>query len=127
MSKGDWVCMLGASSAMGPFAQLVESCATIVAVDIPRPKVWEMLIKKVRTSGATLVFPLSRPQEECKTDDDLANAAGCDMLKSTPELGDWLCSLDTQGSPIAIGNYTYLDGALHVQLAMAGEMLMERL
>ena len=41
--------------------------------------------------------------------------AGADLLKDTPEIARWLTSLKYEGG-VTIGNYTYLDGALHVQV-----------
>jgi hypothetical protein len=125
--SGVHVAMLGASSAMGPFDSLIAHGATVVAIDLPRPKIWKMLIEKVRNSPGRIVFPLSKEQSTITNDDDLFNSAGCDMLAHTPELITWLSQLDTGGKPLTIGNYTYLDGALYVQLALAGEIIMEKL
>ena len=43
-----------------------------------------------------------------------------------PEIAQWLIGLDTK-SPMTIGNYTYLDGGLHVQLSIARDAIIDKL
>ena len=57
-------------------------------------------------------------------------AAGADLTSETLEIGDWLCDdwLPTipKGSKVCIGNYTYLDGDLHVKLSLCADVLIDR-
>jgi len=118
--------LLGATSAMGPLNALLALGANIIAIDIDREGVWKTLIEKARASCGTLTFPLSKPQSEISSDEELFKCAGSNLLAKTPEIANWICSVHTD-RPLTIGNYTYLDGALHVQLSLACDSIMERL
>mmetsp|Transcript_28125 Transcript_28125/g.90666 ORF Transcript_28125/g.90666 Transcript_28125/m.90666 type:complete len:799 (-) Transcript_28125:124-2520(-) len=134
-----YVVLIGAGSAMGPCAKLLEHGANVVALDIPgiwgkggkRPastmwkRLFDMVAEEESALGSTLVYPYSDdtlPREE---------AAGADLTTETKELADWLTQtwLPTvpKGSKICVGNYTYLDGDLHVKLSLCADILIERL
>lgn len=119
--------MLGATSAMGPLDNLLAHGATVVAIDLKRPKIWEGLFKRVMASRGSIIFPLD--QEGLASQKDEIEHAGCDMLQDTAAICDWLDTVIEQnpGKQVICGNYTYLDGALHVQLALAGDAIMERI
>lgn len=117
--------LLGASSAMGPCADLLKLGANIIAIDLDRPFIWEKLIKQTRESRGTLIFPLKKPQKEISGDEQLFASAGSNLLTNTPEIANWLCTV-VEEEDITIGNYTYLDGALHVQLALACDLIIEK-
>jgi len=118
--------LLGATSAMGPLNALLALGANIIAIDIDREGVWKSLIEKARNSCGTLTFPLSKPQNEISSDEELFKCAGSNLLTKTPEIANWICTVHSDKA-LTIGNYTYLDGALHVQLALACDSIMERL
>ncbi|KAH9251539.1 hypothetical protein BASA81_010578 [Batrachochytrium salamandrivorans] len=116
--------MLGASSAMGPLQHLLAHRATVVAIDLPRPQVWEKLFREtLESNGGTLVYPFELQQG--------GKQFGCDMLADPKRICNWLEDVVTQpqfqGKQLVCGNYTYLDGALHVQLALAGDAIMQTL
>lgn len=46
-------------------------------------------------------------------------------MKDTPEIATWLCSV-CPDKKVTIGNYTYLDGALHVQLSLACDAIISK-
>uniref|UniRef100_A0A7S2AMZ6 very-long-chain (3R)-3-hydroxyacyl-CoA dehydratase n=1 Tax=Octactis speculum TaxID=3111310 RepID=A0A7S2AMZ6_9STRA len=122
--------LLGASSAMGPIHVLLELGANVIAIDIDREFVWQKLIKLARSSNGTLIFPVKDSVENAKLDtmDDgeLAKVSGANLLAQTPEIATWLCAVCPE-KKITIGNYTYLDGALHVQLSLACDAIMSKL
>jgi len=60
------------------------------------------------------------------SDAELAAVAGCDLLRETPEIAAWLGSVVPQ-QRVTVGNYTYLDGALHVQLSLACDAIISKL
>ena len=135
-----YVVMIGAGSAMGPFPKLLEMGATVVAIDIPgswgkggaRPtsSLWQRLCAKAKESPGSLVFPLSKPQAECKSELDLHEAAGCDLMKQPGEIANWLVAWQKtlpSSAKVIIGNYTYLDGDLHVKLALCADYVIQRL
>lgn len=131
--------LLGAGSAMGPLPLLLSLGANIYAVDIDRPGVWAKLIGQARTKGrGSFTFPVRKsklsggggggPAKDLKTmtDAELAAVAGCDLLNETPEIASWLSSVVPQ-QRVTVGNYTYLDGALHVQLSLACDAILSKL
>ena len=95
-----YVVMIGAGSAMGPFPKLLEMGANVVAIDIPgnwgigskRPTsgVGKRLTETAKDSPGSLVFPLSKPQKECKDDMDMFESSGCDLMKQPGEIANWL-------------------------------------
>lgn len=124
--SGKHFVLLGASSAMGPLKLLLELGASVVAIDIDRPRVWSGLLKLARASSGTLTFPLSADQSSLKTDADLAAAAGCNLLTQTPEILDWLKSVHPR-ELLVVGAYAYLDGELHVRVSLAMDAIIKGL
>jgi hypothetical protein len=56
---------------------------------------------------------------------ELEKISGCDLMTEAPEIASWLSSV-VPGKHLTIGNYTYLDGALHVQIAVACDAIMQQ-
>ena len=133
--------LIGAGSAMGPCAKLLEMGANVVAVDIPgvwgkggkRPAsgLWKRLFGLAKASpGGSLTVPVSSDFKGGAGDlDALAEAAGCDLMMEPKEIGDWLeawiKTLPTSAR-VCVGNYTYLDGELHVKLALCADSLIDK-
>eukprot|EP00668_Euglena_longa_P028940 GGOE01036275.1.p1 GENE.GGOE01036275.1~~GGOE01036275.1.p1 ORF type:complete len:740 (+),score=209.66 GGOE01036275.1:167-2221(+) len=120
---GNVFVMLGASSAMGPFPMLMSLGATVVAVDIDRPAVWKKLIATCRQSSGRLIIPLKKPQSACANDDELAEAAGCNLMTQTPEIRNWLLKQEP-GKPMVVGAYAYLDGPLFLKISIAMDSII---
>lgn len=123
--------LLGAGSAMGPLPLLLAMGANVFAVDIHIPRTWERLIKMARESSGDFAFPvrsskLAGRNPKDLSDSELAAIAGADLLNDTPELGTWLTGSVPQ-ERVTVGNYTYLDGPLHVQLSLACDALIGKL
>eukprot|EP01104_Vermistella_antarctica_P005936 TRINITY_DN16682_c0_g1_i1.p1 TRINITY_DN16682_c0_g1~~TRINITY_DN16682_c0_g1_i1.p1 ORF type:complete len:760 (+),score=228.59 TRINITY_DN16682_c0_g1_i1:73-2280(+) len=116
--------LLGAGSAMGPLLVLMSLGANVIAVDLDRPGIWKRLIGIARNSHGTMTFPLSKPEDEIKDDDDLYASAGCNLFTQTPEIKNWLLEVQP-GKALTIGGYAYLDGALHVQVSLAMDAIMK--
>jgi hypothetical protein len=138
--QGAYFVMIGAGSAMGPFPKLLEMGATVVAIDIPgswgkggpRPTktLWKRLCDTARASPGALVFPLSKKQTACKDDDELYEASGCDLMGQPAEIANWLVEWQATlpaDAKVVIGNYTYLDGDLHVKLALCADHCIAKL
>ena len=100
--------MIGAGSAMGPFPKLLELGANVVAIDIPgawgkgtkRPVsgLSERLIATAKKSpGGSITFPLAKKQADCKTDLELYEAAGCNLMEQPASISEG----DTAGSSAA--------------------------
>ena len=129
--------MIGASSAMGPYAKLLEHGANIVALDIPgkwgsaaKPTIWRHLIHTAKESNGTVTFPLSKAQKECTDESSLAEAAGADLTVQPFEIAKWLetwAATIPKDAPIVIGNYTYFDADVHVKLSLCADVLIQTL
>jgi len=136
MKQGEWLdlsdmyfVLLGAASAMGPLMFLLSLGANVIAV--ARPRALRGLLDKAKNSPGKLLFPVKKGTDWkgmlAKGDfDALAKVSGCDLLTQTPEIASWVCSV-APGKRLTIGNYTYLDGALHVQIAVACDCIMQKL
>ena len=130
MDHPDWlrmenrtVAVLGAGAEMGPLPSLLAWGATVAAVDLPRPLLWERLLETARQRAGKLLLPV-RGKSEGATDGQLAKAAGTDLLTDVAEVGDWLGRLP---GPLVVGNYAYADGAEHVRVSTAVDVLTQRL
>jgi len=85
--------------------------ATVVAIDIPgswgkggaRPtsSLWKRLCSVAKASPGSLVFPLSTPQAACASEQDLHEAAGCDLMKQPGEIANWLVAWQKSLPPSA--------------------------
>eukprot|EP01028_Stygiella_incarcerata_P013333 TRINITY_DN82173_c0_g1_i1.p1 TRINITY_DN82173_c0_g1~~TRINITY_DN82173_c0_g1_i1.p1 ORF type:complete len:553 (+),score=166.48 TRINITY_DN82173_c0_g1_i1:185-1843(+) len=120
----EYFVLLGASSAMGPLELLLSYGANVIAVDLDREGIWKKLISAVRNSPGTMIIPMKKSPSECKTDDEVAANAGCNLLTQPAEISNWLKSL-CPNERLIIGGYAYLDGELHVKVAVAMDAIME--
>ena len=73
------------------------------------------MINRVKKSCGSMTFPYKSDKVLGEDSEEMYGCAGADLLKDTPEIARWLTSLKYEGG-VTIGNYTYLDGALHVQV-----------
>lgn len=130
-----YFCLLGATSAMGPLLFLLEHGANILAVDLDRPQIWEKLVSECRKSGGKLLVPVRREKagelRGLQGEDylrKLTQVAGGNLFTDAPELGTWaLENARRLNVDLAVGGYAYLDGELHVRVALAMDMVMRRL
>jgi hypothetical protein len=129
--------LIGAGSAMGPYLSLLKCGATIIALDIPgswnqgtkraTSSLWQRLIDAAKASpGGELIFPLSKCQTECKTDIELCESAGANLMHQPAQVLEFLLRADVAltPKPLVIGNYTYLDSGDHVKLSLAADALI---
>ena len=93
--------------------------AQVAAVDLPRPGIWERVLRGARASAGMRMVPTDSSGEG-----DLAAIAGADFLTEVPEIADWLAGLDGR---LVVGNYLYADGGTHVRLSAAADVLAQRL
>ena len=62
------------------------------------------------------------------SDDELAAAAGADLMTDAPEILAWLqLTLRDLGAKPTVGMYTYLDSDAHVRVTLACDAIMSRL
>jgi hypothetical protein len=118
---GQTVAVLGAGAQMGPLPALLRWGATVAALDVPSTDLWRRLLKDARGSAGRLLTPVEATSGDSASDD--AARAGTDLLVAGPAVGDWLTALPGR---LVVGNYTYADGADHVRLSAAVDMLTQR-
>jgi hypothetical protein len=114
------VVVLGAGAEMGPLQSLLRWGAHVVAVDLPRFETWNRLIGLTRGTSGRMSVPTSRWLPSSASDDEIAAAAGADLLTQGPDVLTWLAAVP---GPMTLGNYVYADGALHVRAAVAVDAL----
>jgi hypothetical protein len=121
--------LLGATSAMGPLKCLLSLGANIIAVDIgDRPQLWKKLLEEeVRPSFGSIIFPMKKPQSCVGTlTDEFYGNCGCNLITQPAEICNWLKTV-VPGKPLTVGGYAYLDGLLHVKLAISMDAIMQGL
>jgi hypothetical protein len=121
---GRTIAVLGAGAEVGPLDPLLSWGARVIAVDLPRPGIWERILDSARRSGGTLLVPVAQDQPGQPGDGALAQRAGLDLMTGVPAAADWLAAMD---GPLVLGNYVYADGAANVRLSTAVDALTVRL
>jgi hypothetical protein len=113
---GRKVVVLGAAAEMSPLTALLRWGADVVAVDLPRPPVWQRLIGTARRYAGRLHLPAA----ETGTDLTIGTGIGADLLHDAHRVAAWLGNVD---GPMTLGNYVYADGATHVRVTAAVDAL----
>ena len=116
---GRTVVMLGAAAEVGPLPVLLSWGARVIAVDLPRPGLWERVLETTRRSAGTLLVPVAGAGDSA-----LAQRAGLDLTGDISAVADWLATVD---GPLVLGNYIYADGADNVRVCSAVDALTVRL
>jgi hypothetical protein len=117
--------VLGAAAEMAPFGPLVRRGATVAAVDLPHPAIWQRLIALTRSSPGRLVLPIRNSAAGADlTDEQLAGVAGLDLVTDTPEAARWIAALP---GPLVLGSYVYAPGSDHVRVTAAVDAITKRL
>jgi hypothetical protein len=119
---GRTVVVLGAGAEMGPLPALLRWGATVAAVDVARPAVWERILASGRRSAGRLLVPVASTGAD--GDAGLPGRAGADLVTEMPAIASWLTALP---GPLVLGNYVYADGGTHVRVAAAVDALTQRL
>jgi hypothetical protein len=110
------VVAIGAGAEMGPVQSLLRWGADVVAVDLPRPAIWNRLLEINRRYGGRLHIPLHGDGPESS----LAELAGADVLHDLPLVTKWLLGMDGR---LVLGNYVYADGATNTRVSAAVDAL----
>lgn len=114
--EGRTVVVLGAAAEMGPLRSLLRWGATVAAVDLPRPELWERLLGETSGLAGRLVVPVRGGSG------GLAGRAGVDLLHDLSAATTWVEGLE---GPLVLGNYVYADGATNVRVSTAVDLLTE--
>ncbi len=113
---GHHVAVLGAGAEMGPLTSLLDWGATVWAVDLPNPTLWQRLVADARTRAGRLRLPVPERIGQRPRTADAAEVAGADLLTQAPEVRTWLAQVE---APLTVGNYVYADGPAHVRTSLA--------
>jgi hypothetical protein len=116
--------LLGGHAEMSPLPWLLQWRATVYAVDLPHPPIWQRMALLARGGNGTLMLPCRSDPGPDATTDELVRRAGADLIVDTPEIAAWLAP--TNG-PLTVGAYAYLDSALHVRVSAAMDSIQARL
>ncbi len=116
--RGHTVAVLGAGAEMGPLRSLLRWGADVVAVDLPRPGLWQGVLDLVPPTAGALLVPAAAGEG------DLADRAGADLLHDLGRVAQLLESID---GPLVLGNYVYADGGTNLRLSAATDALATRL
>ncbi|MDO5504304.1 MAG: hypothetical protein Q4G67_14150 [Actinomycetia bacterium] len=116
---GTTVVVLGAAAEMGPLRSLLRWGATVAAVDLPRPGMWEGILADAATSAGRLLVPATPG-----SDRPLHERAGGDLIHDLATVAAWVDSLE--GS-LVLGNYVYADGATNVRVSVAVDALTQHI
>lgn len=111
---GTTVATLGAGAEMGPLAPLLRWGATVAAVDLPRPALWDRLRGTARDAPGRLLIPVGAG----------AGGDGADVVSEVPAIAGWLADLPGR---LVLGNYAYADGSMHLRVSAAADVLARRL
>ena len=60
------------------------------------------------------------------TDEELYKCSGANLFEQAPQLCSWIQTV-CPDKAVTVGNYTYLDGELHVRLSIAADAIIETL
>jgi hypothetical protein len=110
--------LLGAGSEMGPLEPLSAWGADVIAVDLPRPAIWQRIAEIARAGSGRLYAPVTHLPDGPS---GLPDTAGIDLMVDGPEARSWIDGFD---GPITVGNYVYADGAKFVLLGGAVDALV---
>ena len=100
---------LGAGTEMGPVGSVLGWGGTVVAVDLPRPDLWERVEKLAAGSAGRLLAPVAT-----------GATPGADLLRDLGAVAHWLLA---QEGRLILGNYVYSPGGAYPLLAAAVDAL----
>jgi hypothetical protein len=111
---GAWFAVLGAGAEMAPTESLLAWGADVVAVDVPRPQVWQRLEDMAARGTGRMHMPV----------DHASGPPGIDLIAGAPRVRAWLETFD---HPLVLGNYAYADGATFARLSVAADAVIAAL
>ncbi|MGO8904723.1 MAG: hypothetical protein ACLQMH_03780 [Solirubrobacteraceae bacterium] len=108
---GRKVALVGAGAEIGPLEPLCSWGADVIALDLPRPAIWERIGALARGGAGTVHIPVAADGSQ-----------GVDVLRELPEARAWLAR--TVGDDdLVLGMHAYADGGEHVRVSGAFDAL----
>jgi hypothetical protein len=114
------VVVLGAGAEMSPLTALLRWGAEVVAVDLPRPAMWQRLLGLAHRYPGRLRVPVATAGH----DESSGVGLGANLLHESHRVAAWLSDLT---GPLVLGNYVYAEGAEHVRVTAAVDALSQQL
>jgi hypothetical protein len=108
---GREVALVGAGAEIGPLEALCSWGAEVIAIDLPRPEVWERIGELARGGAGVVRMPLRADR-----------SAGVDVTRMLPETRAWI-ERATRADELVLGMYAYADGGDHVRATGAFDVL----
>ena len=116
--RGHTFILLGATSEMGPYDHLLQCGATVVGLargnSRSKPDKWGSMKRRAAASPGTLIYPSAGVGD---------SPEGADITTQTPEVIEWLLSLDevakAPADHVHVYSGVYLDGAAFVTASVA--------
>jgi len=108
---GRAVALVGAGAEIGPLAPLCSWGVEVLALDVPRPDVWERIAGTARGGAGTVHVPLAADGSQ-----------GVDLVRDLPEAHAWL-RRGGETAELTLGMYAYADGGNHVRVTGAFDAL----
>ena len=108
---GRRLALVGAGAQIGPLQPLCSWGASVIALDVPVPHVWDR-IGEIARRGAGVVRAPIMPD----------GSSGFDLLRTLPEARAWLLGAVEEEDPV-LGMYAYADGGDHVRVSGAFDAL----
>jgi len=112
---GRSVALVGAGAEIGPLGPLCSWGVEVLALDVPRSKVWKRIGETAAAGAGTVHLPLAADGSQ-----------GVDLVRELPEAHAWL-RRGGRDSDLVLGMYAYADGADHVRVTGAFDALATEL
>lgn len=106
--------LVGAGAEMSPLVSLLRWGADVAAIDLPGESRWEAILGSAHELAGSLRYPTRGDAP------DFAARAGADVLHDLGAVTRWVGDLD---SSLVIAGHAYADGADHVRLVTAVDVL----
>ena len=110
--------LVGAAAEMSPLRSLLRWGADVAAIDLPGQARWEALLTDTYPLAGSLRFPARGDAT------DIAERAGADVLRELGAVARWIDGID---SSLVLAGHVYADGADHVSLVTAVDVLDQHL
>ena len=143
--KNTYFVIIGAYSQMGPYETLLMLGANVIAIDIPkslgRPtradasknsavEAWKTLVAIAEKHPGKLWVPIASSDSATEIAEASVENFGANLAGTPRAIAEALSNLHTSlpGKPtFVIGNYTYLNGDLHVKLSLASDAIIAKM
>ena len=125
----DLLIALAGAAEFAPTENWLRWGGRVAVVARSKPETWLSFIKLAKSSSGELLIPiiksrLSKPVEDL-TDEDIAAAAGLDLIENHQEVSNWIANLSTKTSgQLVLGCYAYAPSIDHIKVQCVQDALI---